>query len=150
MQLVALKAIQELTDRKSTFLQRKLGNRLLTSLIKQCGESAIDEDRLVLRLIMQVCGDTNYKLRMDGALFFKEYLEMHHKSLLGTNRLEQTYIPEIIELCNDEDTNIRIEAVDCIRYVLETLTVELVEKEIMPTVLKMLSSEHEEIIIRVS
>lgn len=34
VQLVALKEIAELTDRKSKFERRKLGNRLLTSLIK--------------------------------------------------------------------------------------------------------------------
>lgn len=44
VQLVALKEIAELTDRKSVFPRRKLGNRLLTSLVKSCGEAAIDKD----------------------------------------------------------------------------------------------------------
>jgi hypothetical protein len=44
VQLVALKEIGELTDRKSKYERRKLGNRLLTSLIKQCGEAAMDAD----------------------------------------------------------------------------------------------------------
>ena len=42
VQLVVLKPIQTLADRKSTFNQRKLANRLLFSLVKQCGEAAID------------------------------------------------------------------------------------------------------------
>jgi len=71
VQLVALKVIAELTDRKSAFPRRKLGNRLLTSLFKSCGEAAIDEDWTVLRLLMQVCNDTNYKIRHDGSIFFK-------------------------------------------------------------------------------
>ena len=44
VKLVAIKEIAELTDRKSSFAKRKLGNRLLTSLIKECGESAMDND----------------------------------------------------------------------------------------------------------
>ena len=44
VQLVAIKEIGELTDRKSNFARRKLGNRLLTSLIKCCGEEAMDND----------------------------------------------------------------------------------------------------------
>ena len=42
VQLVVLKPIQTLADRKSTFNQRKLANRLLFSLVKHCGEAAID------------------------------------------------------------------------------------------------------------
>ena len=60
---------------------------------------------------MQVCGDTNYKLRMDGAVFLREYLAQNYEALIGTSRLENTYVPEIIELCNDEDPNIKIEAI---------------------------------------
>lgn len=44
VKLVAVKAIAELNDRKSTLQRRKLGNRLLSSLIKNCGEKAIDAD----------------------------------------------------------------------------------------------------------
>jgi hypothetical protein len=31
-----------------------------------------------------VCGDTNYKIRMDGAIFFKQYLEQNYQKLIGT------------------------------------------------------------------
>lgn len=75
---MALKVIAELTDRKSTFQRRKLGNRLLFSLMHNCGEEAIDEDRLVLRLVMQICGDTNYKIRTEGSIFMKEYIRNNH------------------------------------------------------------------------
>lgn len=88
MQLVALKQIAELTDRKSSFQRRLLGNRLLFSLMQNCGEDAIDEDRTVLRLVMQICGDTNYKIRTEGSIFMKKYIRDNHKALLGSNRLE--------------------------------------------------------------
>lgn len=48
---------------------------------------------------------------MDGAVFLRQYLENNHESLIGTSRLEKTYVPEMIELCNDEDPNIMIEAI---------------------------------------
>jgi hypothetical protein len=72
--IVAFKAIQQLTDRKSTFPMRKLGNRLLTSLAKSCGEEGFDADIKVLKQVVALCSDTNYKIRMDGAVFMKEYL----------------------------------------------------------------------------
>jgi hypothetical protein len=87
---------------------------------------------------MQVCGDTNYKIRMDGAIFFKQYLEQNYQKLIGTQRLEQTYIPEICELINDEETFIKIEAIEGLQYILETLSVELIEKELIPSLLKLL------------
>lgn len=73
MHLVAVKPIQEMCDRKSQMPRRKLGIRLLRSLLMKCGESALNEEVACLRLILQVASDTNYKIRMEGALFFKDY-----------------------------------------------------------------------------
>ncbi len=101
---------------------------------------------------MQVCGDTNFKIRLDGALFFKQYLMENHKNLIGSTRLMQTYIPEICELINDEENFIQIEAIDGLQYVLETLDVEVIEKEIIPSFLKLLIIEnhHDEVVERMS
>jgi hypothetical protein len=101
---------------------------------------------------MQVCNDTNYKIRHDGSIFFRQYLEMNHKSLLGTSRLEQTYIPEICELINDDETFIKIEAIEGLQYILETLSVELIEKELVPSLLKLLNvnNVHDEVMIRMA
>jgi len=100
---------------------RKIGYRLLTSLAKSCGEQGFDAEIKVLKSVLALCGDTNYKIRMDGAIFMKEYLETYFDALKGSSRLTQTYIPEICELLNDEETYIRIEAIEGISYVLETL-----------------------------
>jgi hypothetical protein len=127
---------------------RKLGNRLLTSLAKSCGEAGFDADIKVLKSVVALCGDTNYKIRMDGAIFMKEYLSANFETLKASPRLKQTYIPEICELLNDEETYIRIEAMESISYVLETLSEELIERELMPNLLKMLVFEdnHDSII----
>ena len=53
---------------------RKLGNRLLKSLAKSCGEESFDTDVKVLKSVVALCSDTYYKIRMDGAIFMKEYL----------------------------------------------------------------------------
>jgi len=127
---------------------RKLGNRLLTSLAKSCGEVGFDADIKVLKSVVALCGDTNYKIRIDGAIFMKEYLAINFESLISSPRLKQTYIPEICELLNDEETQIRIEAMESISYVLETLNEEVIERELIPNLLKMLVFEdnHDSII----
>lgn len=101
-------------------------------------------------MVLQVCGDPNYKFRMDGAVFFKEYFKANHESLKGTQRLVESYIPELCEMCNDEEIYIRIEAFEALSYVLEIIDPELIEKEIIPPLLEMLNQEHEEVVLRMS
>jgi len=91
---------------------------------------------------MSLCGDVNYKIRMDGAIFIKEYLEINHESLIGSARLKQTFLPDMCELLNDEETYIRIEAIEGIQYVLECLEEDVIERELMPNLLKMMIIEN--------
>lgn len=88
--------------------------------------------------MLQVCSDTNYKIRIDGATFFKEYFAINHEELKKGARLKQTYIPEILELINDSDIFIKIEAIEALQYVLEAVTVEQIEREMIPSLLKLL------------
>ncbi len=67
---------------------RKLGNRLLTSLAKNFREEGFDADIKVLKSVVALCGDTNYKIRMDGALFMKEYLAINFETLKDSPRLK--------------------------------------------------------------
>ena len=53
-------------------------------------------------------------------------------------------------MCNDEEIFIRVEAVEALSYVLETLDAELIEKEFIPPLLKLLQSQHDEIVMRMS
>ena len=43
-------------------------------MAKRLGESGMDMEPIILKLILAICHDTNYKIRMDGILFFKDYL----------------------------------------------------------------------------
>ncbi len=87
---------------------------------------------------------------MDGAIFFREYFQQNHSELAKYPRLEQTYIPELIELCNDEENCIRIEAIESLNFVLEMLPLETIEKEVVPSLLNLLGSVHLEIVERLS
>ena len=91
---------------------------------------------------MGVCSDTNYKIRTDGAIFFKQYLEQNHTQLIGTKRMEETYIPEIIELLNDDDYFIKIECLEALHFVMDSLPMETIEKEVVPSFLKLLNHEN--------
>ena len=77
---------------------------------------------------------------------------MNFEKLVGTTRLKQTFIPEICELLNDEETYIRLEAIEAISYVLDTLDQELIERELIPNLLKMLVFEdnHDTLIQRMA
>jgi hypothetical protein len=66
--------IIELCSLKNPFAKRKRGNRLITSFAKQIGEAGFDKEPLILKSSMGLCNDNNYKIRMDGVLFLKDYL----------------------------------------------------------------------------
>jgi hypothetical protein len=71
---VALKPIFELCERKNPIPKRKKGHKLLMCLVHRCGEMAFNEDKLILNKIVGVCSDTNYEIRVDGAIFLRDYL----------------------------------------------------------------------------
>jgi hypothetical protein len=91
---------------------------------------------------MSICGDVNYKIRLDGAIFLKEYFHKNFQTLIGSSRLKQTFLPDLCELLNDEETYIRIEAIEGIQYVLESLDEVMIERELMPNLLKMMIIEN--------
>lgn len=83
----------------------------------------------------------NYKIRMDGVLWIKDYLLKHHESLQGTARFEDVYLPEIQELLNDESNDVRIEAIEGILCVLQLLDVKVIEEEFVPNLIKTFNHE---------
>lgn len=44
------------------------------SFAKQISEAGFDKEPSVLKLVLAICHDNNYKIRMDGVLFLKDYL----------------------------------------------------------------------------
>jgi len=87
-------------------------------------------------------------VRRDGGIFFQEYLKKNSKELVNTERLEDFYLPEIYELLNDEESYVRIEAIEAILEILEHLQLESIEQQFIPNFLKALviQNNHDEII----
>lgn len=42
------------------------------------GEEIYLEDKSIFRILTSICGDTNYKIRTDGATFLKKYFAKFH------------------------------------------------------------------------
>ena len=57
---------------------------------------------------------------------------------MGTERLEEIYLPEIYELLNDEESYVRIEVIEAILEILEHLSLETIETQFIPNLLKAL------------
>ena len=76
---------------------------------------------------MNMCQDTSYTVRRDGAIFFKDYLKKNSKQLVGSERLEEVYLPEIYELLNDEESYVRIEVIEAILEIVEHLDLQTIE-----------------------
>ena len=99
----------------------------MCSFARQVGEAGFDKEPMVIKIIMEICNNNNYKIRMDGVLFFKE--DLQNEMVRSHSRFKDLYIPEIIELLNDEEAYIRIEALEIITDYLNNLELEEIEKE---------------------
>lgn len=135
---VALRVIQEMPSPKNPIGRRMLGNRLVTTVAMNLSEASHEEEPVVFRLVMGICQDTNYTVRRDGGIFFRQYLKLNSKELMGTERLEELYLPEIYELLDDEESYVRIEVIEAILEILEHLSLETIEEKFIPNFLKAL------------
>jgi hypothetical protein len=77
-----MNVLKDIPGLKHPFPKRKRGNRLVFCVIKNCGEEGFDKDPLFNKLLMNICGDNNYKIRRDGCIFFKEYFKMHREKII--------------------------------------------------------------------
>ena len=129
---------------KNPFPKRKRGNRLALSFARQVGENGFDKEAMILKIVFAILHDNNYKIRMDGILFLKDYLKLD--KVQQHSRFKSAYLPELIELLNDEEAYIRIEAVDVMTDLLEYLDLQQIEKEYIPVVLNTMDINMEEIV----
>lgn len=143
-----LPVVTEMAVLKNPFPKRKRGNRLVSSLAKKLGEKGIEKDPMILKLILAICHDTNYKIRMDGVMFFKDYLK--NKEVQAIPRFKSTYLPELIELLNDEETYIRIEVIEIMTELLHLIDRETIENEFIPVVVSTMEVTIEEILVRLA
>lgn len=95
---------------------------MLFSVAKHTGEPFFDQDPNILKLILSVCRDGNYKIRRDGVIFLRDYFAYDRKRIIEHFRFRQVYLPELFELLNDEDPHIRVDAMEAFTEILEDLT----------------------------
>jgi hypothetical protein len=91
-------------------------------------------------LVLGICHDNNYKIRLDGILFFKDYLK-DKAAVVSHTRFKTVYISEILELLNDEEAYIRIEAIEILIDYLDQLEAVDIEKEFVKEVLKTIEAD---------
>jgi hypothetical protein len=70
---------------------------------------------------------------MDGVLFLKEYLQ--NGKIRDHSRFKNAYLPELIELLNDEEAFIRIEAIEILTELLDFVDRHYIERDFIPVVL---------------
>jgi len=104
--------------------------------------SAHDDEPMFMKLIRVICSDTDYNIRAIGAKFFKDFFQSCGNEIAGTLHFENVLLPEIIELVNDEEAYVSVEALEGLLEVLEHCDVETIEEEIMPCVLKLIEFDN--------
>jgi hypothetical protein len=149
---VAIKVVQEMLSPKNPVVRRMLGNRLVAIVAMNLSEASHAEEPGCFNMIFGMCQDTNYTVRRDSGMFFRDYLKKNSVELVGSDRLEDLYLPEIYELLNDEESYVRIEAIAAILEILEHLALETIETQFIPNFLKALviKNNHDEIIARMA
>ncbi|CDW84144.1 serine threonine-protein phosphatase 4 regulatory subunit 4 [Stylonychia lemnae] len=140
--------IVEMTGLKIPFVKRKRGNRLAISFARQVGELGFDKDPVVLKTILAICQDNNYKIRLDGVIFLKEYLI--REQARQNRRFHDIYLPELIELLNDEEAYIRIEALEILTDILQEIDMATIEKDYLPSLQNTFDVGIEEIDLRMA
>ena len=70
--------------------------------------------------------------------------------VLNHQRFKSIYLPELIELLNDEEAYIRIEAIEILTEILELMSTDLVEKEFIPAIFNTMEATIEDIILRLA
>lgn len=75
-----------------------------------------------------VCHDGNYKIRRDGVIFLREYFELDRQHILAHPRFREVYLPELFEFLNDEDSLVKVDAIEAFIAILEELRENEIEE----------------------
>ena len=74
-----IKQIVELPSKKQSYAKRKVGFEMFWALAEAKGEEGFKQEPHIIRIVMGMCTDTNWKLRKQGAQLLQAYLKpLHH------------------------------------------------------------------------
>lgn len=77
--------------------------------------------------------DNNYKLRIDGVIFLKEYIA--NIKNFKCKRLHSIYVPELLDFLQDEDNQIKIDSIEALCEILEEVDDKDITELFIPQVL---------------
>ncbi len=139
-----IQKIMDIVSQNNPLPKRKHGNKLVFTVAKSVGEKGIDKDAQIQRLINNICGDGNYKIRRDGIRFLMEYLRQSREEILASPRFTSFYLPLIFDFANDEDMHIQLDAVEVLNLIIDQLSAEEVEDVYVACVLNFLTMDSED------
>mmetsp|Transcript_4775 Transcript_4775/g.8186 ORF Transcript_4775/g.8186 Transcript_4775/m.8186 type:complete len:448 (+) Transcript_4775:45-1388(+) len=148
-----IKQIKDLPSLKNPFQRRIRGNKLVFGVAKSVGEEGFDKDPHLMKVVMGICSDNNYKIRRDGVIFLKEYLKANRSNIINSPRFRDIYLPTLVDFLNDEDMHIQIDAIEAVNEIMDQLSVEELERDLLPCFLQFLDIENQsqiQIILRVA
>jgi hypothetical protein len=74
-----------------------------------------------------------------------KHLKLVFENKLSNNTFQTYFYPEIIELINDEDLMVRLEALESVVGLMPNkLSVEQIEKDILPAFINHIEKEHDD------
>lgn len=121
--------IESIPGLKNPLPKRKRGNRLVFAMCKNIGEENLDKDPKFVKLMLSICHDNNYKIRRDGVLFLREYIMEKKEEILKSARFQDVYLPELIDFLNDEDSYIKMDAIETVTQVLKELSEDQIKND---------------------
>ncbi len=90
-----------------------------------------------------MCSDQDWKIRKQGSLFLKEFLEpvlvKSPDSIKLQDRFHKDFFDEIAELAADVDILVRIEGIELMTKYLQILKVDQVEADYVPNICELIS-----------
>lgn len=75
------------------------------SIAANIGEKGLDEEYAYVKMMKSVFIENNFKLRIDGIVFLKNYFNSYPdiEQLTKTERFEDLYLPELLGYLEDGD-----------------------------------------------
>ena len=81
-----IEVIKNIPSLKNPLPKRKLGNRLVFAVAKNVGEEGLDKNPNIMKLVMGIMHDNNYKIRRDGVIFLRDYIKANKEEVIKSER----------------------------------------------------------------
>lgn len=111
------------------------------SVAKNISEDLILMDPFLLKAITSICQDNNYNIRRDGVVFLKENFLQNKREVLEGTCFRDNYFDVLLDFINDEDMLIQVDAIEAMLEVIDEISTEEVENELIPCIIQFMDIE---------